>query len=169
MKDFIQALQEAFPILKNHPTLLARLTVAVMILVALYLAKDIRKKLFHPLHSRLCDRIFTTSRWLRVYQESNNMDEWKYYTSEVTGGKTGDDMIWTLVHWPSLRPKDRFVLHGVVGMVAAMHQSQAKLHARWQIVYNPDTPFIGALPARGLRSMARRAAARVCYLLGASF
>lgn len=167
MKDFFQALQDAFPVLRNHPILMARLTLATMVLVGLYLAKGPRKRLCQPLHSRLCGRIFATSRWLRVYQNSNDMAEWKYYTSEVTGkGNTGDDMIWTLVHWPSLKPKDSFRMHGVVGMVEGIRESQAKLFARWQIVHDPDSAFIGAVPARGLRSKLRRASAKALQILG---
>ena len=170
MKDFFQTLQDSFPILRNHPVLMARLMLAAIVIAALYFAKGMRKRVCHPLHSRLCDRIFATSRWLRVYQDSNDMGEWKYYTSEVTGkGNTGDDIIWTLVHWPSLNPKDSFRVHGAVGMVDGIRDSQAKLYARWQIVHDPDGMFIGPVPARGLRSKLRRAAAKVLYVLGSSF
>jgi hypothetical protein len=170
MKDFFQALQDAFPVLRNHPVLMARLTLAAIVLAALYLAKNMRKRLCHPLRSRLYDRIFATSRWLRVYRNSNDMAEWKYYTSETTGsGHSGDDIIWTLVHWPSLKPKDSFRVHGAVGMVEGIRDSQAKLLARWQIVHDPDGLFIGPVPARGLRSALRRAAAEVLHLLGSSF
>ncbi len=170
MKDFFQALQEAFPGLRTHPVLMARITLVAMAVVALYFAKDMRKSLFHPLHSKLCDRIFATSRWLRVYQNSNDMADWKYYTSEVTGsGNTGDDLIWTLVSWPSLKPKDSFRIHGAVGTVDAIHDSQVKLLARWQIVHDPDGMFIGPVPARGLRSLFRRTAAKVFRVLGSSF
>lgn len=170
MKEFFQALQDAFPALRNHPVLMARLTLSAVVLGGLYFAKGPRKKLFQPLHSQLCDRIFATSRWLYVYQNSNDMDEWKYYTSEVTSkGNAGDDVIWTLVHWPSLKPKDSFRIHGGVGMVDGVHESQAKLFARWQIVHDPDMPFIGPVPARGLRSRVRRVSAKILQVLGSSF
>ena len=170
MRDFFQALQDAFPSLRNHGILMARLTIAGIGVVALYMAKGLRRRVFLPLGSRLHERIFATNRWLRVYQVSNDMAQWKYYTSEVTGrGQTGDDIVWSLVHWPSLRPKDSFRVHGAVGMVEGIRESQAKLHARWQIVHDPDGAFIGPGPARGLRSAMRRIGAKICEILGASF
>jgi hypothetical protein len=161
MKDLIQTLQDAFPPLKNHPILMARLTLLLIVLVWLFWFKGWRKKACRSLHSRLCEKIFSTSRWLRVYQEGSDMAQWKYYTSEVDGtGKNGDDMIWTLVHWPSLKPKDSFRVHGAVGMLSGVYDSRALLKARWGIVHDPDS-FFGPVPARGLKSLLRRAAAKV--------
>lgn len=80
-------------------------------------------------------------------------------------GHSGDDIIWTLVDWPSLKPKDSFRVHGAVGMVDGIYESQAKLYSRWQIVHDPDGAFIGAVPARGLRSLLRRGAAKVLWVL----
>src|ERR1022692_3690070 len=119
MKDFFQALQEAFPILRSHPLLMARLFIFLLALGVLYRAKGWRKRMCEPLFSILCGQMFVTNRWLYVYRDSDKLNEWKYYTSEVTGkGKHGDDMIWTLVDWPSLTPKDSFRVQGAVGMVA---------------------------------------------------
>ena len=145
---------------------MARLLLVLLALVITYSARKWWKPVCKSAHSNLCDRIFSTSRWLRVYQNSNDMAEWKYYTSEVTGrGHTGDDMIWTLVDWPSLKPKDSFTVHGAVGMIDGIHDSQAKLYARWQIVHDPDGAFIGPVPARGLKSKLRRAIAKVLQIL----
>jgi hypothetical protein len=170
MKDFIQALQDAFPVLRNHPIFVARVTVAILVLWAFYAAKGPRKKLFEPLYSKLRNRIASTDRSLFVHKVGIDLSDWKYYTFETTGrGDMGDDMIWKLVHWPSLRPKDTFTLHGVVGTVGAFIESQTKLHARWQIVHDVDGGFIGAVPARGLRSVLRRVAAKLLLVLGSSF
>ena len=167
MKDFFQTLQDAFPVLKNHPVGVARLLLVLLLLLAAYSAKGLRKRICQPLLSKLCERIFATSRWLYVYQDSQTVNDWKYYTSEATGkGTTGDDMVWTLVSWPNLKPKDSFTLSGVVGMVDAVDQSQAKLLGRWNIVHDPDRHPIGPVPARGLRSNLRRACARVLQILG---
>jgi hypothetical protein len=166
MNDFFQFLKEAFPPLKNHPVLMARIAVVVIILSVLYAAKVLRKRICLPLYSKLCDKIFSTNRWLRVYQRDNDIDDWKYYTSEVTGrGHTGDDIIWTLVQWPSLKPKDSFRVVGAVGMVDGIYESQAKLLSRWEIVHDPDGSFIGGVPARGLTSRLRRTAAKILWVL----
>ena|SRR5258708_6699245 len=167
MKDFFQTLQDAFPVLKNHPVGMARLLLVLLVLVAAYTAKGLRKRICQPLLSKLCEKSFVTRRWLYVYRDSQNVDHWKYYTSEATGNaNTGDDMVWTLVGWPNLKPKDSFTLSGVIGMVDAIHESQAKLLGRWNIVHDPDCQPIGAVPARGLRSKLRRASARLLQILG---
>ena len=167
MKEFFQTLNDAFPVLKNHPVGIARLLLVLLVLVAVYSAKKLRKRICPPLLSKLCRKIFVPSRWLYVYQDSQTVNEWKYYASEATGnGDTGDDMVWTLVSWPSLRPKDSFTLSGVVGMVDAIQESQAKLLGRWNIVHDPDRQPIGPVPARGLRSKLRRASAKAIQLLG---
>jgi len=125
------------------------------------------KRICQPLLTWLCAKIATTSRLLYVYQVSDKLDDWKYYTSETTGtGRTGDDIIWTLVSWPRLGRKDSFRLTGVVGMVNAIHESQAKLLGRWDIAHNPDRPPIGLVPACGLRSRLRRASAKALQFLG---
>src|SRR5260370_20908675 len=109
MKEFFQALQDAFPVLRNHPALMARLFLLALLLVGLYSARGLRKKICEPLWLKLCAQISVTSRWLYVYQDSQFVNDWKYYTSEVTGkGHVGDDIIWTLVRWPSLKPEDSF-------------------------------------------------------------
>jgi hypothetical protein len=166
MKEFFQALQDAFPVLRNHPILMARLFLLLVLLVGLYSAKGLRNKICWPLLSKLCTRIAATNRWLYVYHAGNLVNDWKYYTSETTG-KVGDDIIWTLVHWPSLKPKDSFKVSGAVGMVSGIHESQAKLQARWNIAHDPDSPPIGPVPARGLVSKLRRAAAKMLHFLGA--
>ncbi|HEV2380549.1 MAG TPA: hypothetical protein VG206_12235 [Terriglobia bacterium] len=167
MKDFFEALKDAFPVLKNHPVATARLLVVLLVLVAVYSARGLRNRICHPLSSKLFFRIFTTSRWLYVYQDSQAVNDWKYYTSESTGnGDTGDDIVWTLVSWPNLKPKDSFRLSGVVGMVEAIQESRAKLLGRWNIVHDPDRPPIGPVPARGLRSKLRRASAKALQALG---
>ncbi|HKC01385.1 MAG TPA: hypothetical protein VKD23_21555 [Terriglobales bacterium] len=165
MKDFFQLLQDWFPILKSHPHVVLAVSVSVAALVALYKAKDLRTKVCKPLHSKLCDKIFVTQRWLFMSKPSQMVDDWKYYTSE-SKGKVGDDIIWTLVRWPSLKPIDRFVIHGAVGMESALLESQVKLEARWHIEHNPDGLGLGPVPARGIRSKLRRAAAKVLHVLG---
>jgi hypothetical protein len=168
MKELFQTLQDAFPVLRSHPLLMARLFLLALLLVGLYSAKGARKKICGPLFSKLCARIFVTSRWLYVYQDSNMVNDWKYYTSEVTGkGEVGDDVIWTLVRWPSLKPKDSFRVSGAVGMVNGIHESQAKLQARWKIAHDPDSFSVGPVPARGLISRLRRASAKMLQFLGA--
>jgi hypothetical protein len=165
MKDLIQTFQDAFPLLKNHPILMARLTLLLIVCASLFWAKGWRKEACRSMHARLCEKIFATNRWLRVYQGGNDMAEWKYYTSEVDGsGKNGDAMIWTLVDWPSLKPKDSFRVHGAVGMLSGVYDSQNLLKARWGIVHDPDN-FFGPVPARGIRSLLRRAAAKVLWAL----
>lgn len=167
MKEFVQALQDAFPILRTHPVLMARLFLFLLLLVGLYSARKPRKKICQFLVSLLVDRIASTTRWLYVYRDSNMTNDWKYYTSEVAGkGRLGDDIIWTLVRWPSLRPKDSFRVSGAVGMVNGILESQAKLEGRWNIIHDPDLPSIGPVPARGLISRLRRVAARALHFLG---
>ena len=167
MKDFLQTLQDAVPVLKNHPVGMARLLLALLVLGGVYSAKTFRKSICEPLSSKLCLKIFVTSRWLYVHRNSPLVNDWKYYTSESTGkGNTGDDMVWTLVSWPTLKPKDSFTLVGVVGMVSAIHDSQAKLLGRWNIVHDPDAQPIGPVPARGLMSKIRRMAAKTLQFIG---
>jgi len=167
MKDFFETLKNAFPVLKNHPVGMARLVLVLLALLAVYSARSLRKRICQPLLSKLCDRISVTSRWLYVYQDSRTVNDWKYYTSEATGnGRTGDDIVWTLVSWPSLRAKDSFTLSGVDGMVNAIHESQTKLLGRWRIVHDPDRRPIGLVPARGFRSKLRRASAKALQFLG---
>lgn len=167
MKDFIQWLQDAFPALRNHPRLSLALFLVLLILGFVYRAKDRRKQLCQYLCAKLLRQAFITTRWLYVHQNSMNTDDWKYYTSEVTGkGDYGDDVIWTLVSWPSLRPKDTFRVPGAVGMVSGIHDSQTKLEARWNIIHDPDAPGIGPVPARGAKSMVRRFLIRLAHLVG---
>jgi hypothetical protein len=166
MKDFFQALQDAFPVLKNHPVGMGRLLLVVLILVMVYSAKGLRRRICQPLLSKLNEKIFATNRWLYVYQNSQTINGWKYYTSEATGKRnTGDDIVWTLVSWPKLKPKDSFTLSGLVGMVAAVYESQAKLLGRWNIIHDPDRQPIGPVPARGVISKLRRACARVLQIV----
>ena len=165
MKDFFQTLQDAFPVLKTHPVLMARLLLAAIIIGAIWVAKPLRRKLFWPLCTKLYERIAVTNRYLFVFHNGDLTNNWKYYTSEVTGnGDTGDDIIWTLVRWPSLKPIDSFKLAGVVGMDHALHESTVKLEGRWKIVHNPYTS-VGPIPARGLISKLRRVCARVLLTL----
>src|SRR5258708_23968825 len=134
MTEFSQAMKDAFPPLAHHPVLMARLLLITLVLVALYSAKSLRRRICMPLSSKLYGQIFVTSRWLYVSQDSQTVNNWKYYTSETTGGKHGDDIIWTLVQWPSMRRKDSFRITGAVGMLEAIGKSQAILDGRWQIV-----------------------------------
>jgi hypothetical protein len=167
MNDFFQMLKEAFPSLKSHPRLILAAFIFLVAVIALYGAKGLRSKVCKPLSSKLYEKIFLTQRWLFVFKPSQTVNEWKYYTSEVTGkGNIGDDIIWTLVRWPSLKPVDRFVMAGAVGMESALQESQVKLEARWHIAHNPDYLGVGFVPARGIRSKLRRAAARVLHVLG---
>ena len=154
----------SFPAAKRHPVGTARVLVAALVLIAVYGAKELRKRICQSLLSKLYDKI--TSRWLYVYQDSQITNDWKYYTSEVTGkGNTGDDVIWTLVRWPSLRPIDSFKIAGGVGMIAGIHESQAKLEGRWRISQDPDRPGTGPVPARGFRSKFLRAAVKALQFL----
>jgi hypothetical protein len=137
------------------------------------MARSLRARICGPLLRRVCDRIALTNRELYVYRGGMQADgsqltsDWKYYTSEVTGtGSTGDDMVWTLVSWPGLKPKDSFTMHGVVGMVAALHDSRVKLLGRWGIVHDPELYSVGPVPALGMRSMLRSAAAKVLKAIG---
>jgi hypothetical protein len=165
MNDFLQTLKDAFPLLKNHPVFVARIALVVLVLSALYVAKGLRKRVCLPLHARLSKKILATTRWLRVYQADIDIASWKYYTFEIDGwDEDGDDMIWTLVQWPSLRPKESLRMHGAVGNVNALRDSQDKLYKRWGIVHEPNI-FIGPVPAWGLRSLLRRAAAKVLWEL----
>lgn len=144
---------------------MARILLLVLILGALYAARGWRKKIFGRLCSKLYERIAVTNRWLYVSHNGSMVNEWRYYTSQVTGkGNTGDDIIWSLVRWPSLKPIDSFTMRGVVGMESALHESTAKLDARWNVIHNPDLP-VGPVPARGLMSKRRRACARVLLAL----
>jgi len=167
MKDFFETLKDAFPVLKNHPVGVARVVVVLLLLVAVHGAKGLRRRICQALLSKLCYKIARTSRSLYVYQDSKTGGDWKYYTSETTGtGHTGDDIVWTLVSWPSLKPKDSFTLSGLVGMVSAIRESQAKLLGRWEIAHDSDRLPIGFVPARGLKSKLRRASAKALQFLG---
>jgi hypothetical protein len=165
MKEIWQALQDAFPVLKTHPILMARIFFALLVLGAFYTAKGWRKKAIGGLHSKIYRKVIDGQRWLYVYRPSSMLNDWKYYTSESTGGSTGDDIIWTLVRWPSFKPIDSFRIAGAVGMLVAIHEAQAKLEGRWQIVHDPDQDIIGPIHAHGLGSRLRRACASVLLFL----
>jgi hypothetical protein len=165
MKEFLQMLKDAFPFVATHPVLFARFALLALLLVGLYRAKELRKRICEPVRAKLWNRIIFTNRWLFVYRDPLSLDDWKYYTSESTGkGAAGDDVVWTLVHWPSLRPQDTFTVPGAVGLLDGVHQSEARLRARWKIEHHPDR-FIGSVPARGLMSKLRRASAKALEIL----
>jgi len=167
MKEIFQALQDAFPILHSHPLLMARLFVAFLLLSVAYRAKETRKKICKPLCSKLADRILRSSRGLYVYRTTRLPDNWRYYTVEFTGkGIAGDDVIWTLVKWPSLSRQDSFRMQGAIGTVNGPADSEAKLQARWKIEHVPDANLIGQLPANGLMSVLQRVAMRVLMFVG---
>jgi hypothetical protein len=167
MKDFIQMLEDAFPMLRNHPRWVLGIFVLFVLFVAAYKAKNLRAKICRPLCAKLSDQIAVTTRWVHVYRDSIVVNDWKYYTSETTGkGREGDDIIWTLVHWPSLKPKDSFKVQGAVGMVEGIHDSRAKLRKRWHIIHDPDSCGIGPVPALGIRSRLRRICAKLLTLVG---
>jgi len=168
MKEFWQALQDAFPVLKSHPVLMARIFFALLILGGLYTAKGWRKRAFGFLHSKMYRKVINGQRWLYVYRPSSMLNDWKYYTSESTGGRTGDDIIWTLVHWPSFKPIDSFRITGAVGMIVAIHEAQAKLEGRRQIIHDADQQILGSIHAHGLRSRLRRACASVLLFLASA-
>jgi hypothetical protein len=165
MKEFLQTLQDAFPALKNHPVAMARLLVLLIAVGWFWAAKKTRKKMFGSLSSTLYVKNAGAYRWLYVYQGTNAVHEWKYYTSETTGGQAGDDIIWSLVKWPSLKPIDSFRIHGAVGMLTAVDESGTKLLARWQIKHNFDRHPFAMLPARGLKSKLQRVGARTSLFL----
>lgn len=144
---------------------MARLLLAAIIIGAIWTAKGWRKKLFGPLCSKVYGKIAVSNRWLFVFHNGDLTNDWKYYTSETTGkGDTGDDIIWSLVRWPSLKPTDSFKLVGVVGMDHALHESTVKLAGRWKIIHDPYAS-VGPVPARGLRSKLRRVCARALLTL----
>lgn len=162
MKDFLDMLQEAFPALKSHPRLMLATFLIAVLIVALYSAKERRSQFCERLYSAIYAKVFTTQRWLYVFQGSNIVNEWKYYTSEVIGrGRVGDDVVWTLVTWPQLKPLDSFRVTGAVGMVDGIYKSQSILQGRWGIAHNPDVPGVGPIPARGIRSWIHRTVARL--------
>ncbi len=167
MTDLVQTLKDAFPFLRNHSALIARLALLMAAVVAVYSARDLRKRICNPLASKLFHQIFVTSRWLYVHQNSRTVNDWQYYTSEVVGkGHFGDDIVWTLVHWPSMRRKDSFTISEAIGTLDAIDRSRLILGGRWHIVHNPDSQPIGMLPARGLISKLRRVAAKTLYFIG---
>lgn len=167
MRDFFETLKDAFPVLKEHPVGAARSLLVILLLAAFYSAKGLRKRICLRMSSKLESRAAARTRFLYVFQDSELSNNWKYYTSETTGkGNTGDDLIWTLVTWPGLRPKDSFRLSGVVGMVRALSESQAKLKGRWGILHRPDRGLIGLIPARGAASKLSRASASALRVLG---
>jgi hypothetical protein len=161
MKDILQMLDDAIPFLRNHPVLSVRLFLIGLALISIYGAKGLRRRICQPLASKLVEQDFRTSRWLYVYKNSMILNDWKHYTSETTGNANcGDDVIWTLVDWPNLKPKDSFRVSGAVGMLSGISDSEAKLYARWNIVHDPDSS-IGPVPALGMRSKLGRAAAKI--------
>jgi hypothetical protein len=166
MNEFVNFLREAFPPLKDHPVLVARIAVVLIALGVVYAAKSLRKRICLSLHSRLTERIKCTTRLLCVFVNPDDITDRTFYTSEVLGtGKDGDDMVWTLVHWPSLRPtRDFFRVHAALGSLSAWEETKGILNRRWKIVHSPDS-FIGPLPAHGLRSLIRRATAKVLWAL----
>jgi hypothetical protein len=167
MKDFLQILQDALPVLKNHPRFILWVLLSLIAVGTIYRAKDLRKRICKPLSLSLYQKTAGTSRWLYVYQDSTETSDWLYCTSEISGnGSAGDDLIWTLVSWPSLIPKDSFRVHGAVGMVNALQESQVKLEARWNILHDPDSLGVGLVPAIGIRSKLRRSLATVLRFLG---
>lgn len=60
------------------------------------------------------------------------------------------------------------MIHGAVGMESALHESRAKLEARWEILHDPDNLGVGFVPALGIRSKLRRAAAKALGVLGSN-
>lgn len=167
MKEALQMLLDAFPGLRHHPRLILVGFVILSVLAALYRARDLRSRICRPLLTKLSDRISVTSCSLFVHQGSRKEEDWKYYTSEITGkGRPGDDVVWTLVRWPSLKPEDFFTVAGGFKAVNGPHDSQAKLLARWSIVHDLDSPGIGRVPARGIRSKLRRASVKFLMWVG---
>jgi hypothetical protein len=53
-------------------------------------------------------------------------------------------------------------------MESALHESRAKLEARWEILHDPDNLGVGFVPALGIRSKLRRAAAKALGVLGSN-
>lgn len=167
MTDFVQTLKDAFPLLGSHSALVARLALLIAAVGFVYSQKKLRARICNPLASKLFQQIFVTNRWLYVHQNSQIVNDWQYYTSEVVGkGHFGDAIVWTLVHWPSMRRKDSFTISEAIGTVEAIDRSQLILSGRWHIVHNPDSQPIGMLPARGLVSKLRRVAARTLHIIG---
>jgi hypothetical protein len=166
MKDLIDNLKEVWPIVGRHPQFTAAVSLSLCALVWLYRSRKTWAGICHSWSTYLYDKASVTSRWVFIYRSSQVTNEWKYYTSETTGlGEIGDDIIWTLVSWPKLKPLKSFRIYGAVGMESALQESQTKLNGRWGIVHDPYST-IGPVPATGLVSMFRRTAARLLMLIG---
>ena len=71
MKDFFQTLQDAFPVLKTHPVLMARLFLAALIIGANMGCKGLAEETLRAAVFEAVRRIAITNRWLFVYQDGN--------------------------------------------------------------------------------------------------
>jgi hypothetical protein len=166
MKDLLDNLKEVWPIIGRHPRFTAALSLCLFALFWLYRSRKTWAQICRSWSTDLYDKASVKSRWVFVDRSPQITNEWKYYTSETTGlGEVGDDIIWTLVSWPRLKPLKSFRIHGAVGMERALQESQTKLDGRWGIVHDPYSS-IGPVPASGLASMLRRTAARCLMLIG---
>jgi hypothetical protein len=64
-----------------------------------------------------------------------------------------------------MKPEDSVTIHGAVANPDSFAKSTQTLEARWRIVHDVDN-VVGILPAVGLMSKVREAAARVLFVLG---
>jgi hypothetical protein len=165
MKDAFDLLKEIFPWAANHQRAALTGVLIVAIFIALYRAKG-RKAFCLGLGRQWTERNTERSRFLYVCKPSNLVNDWRYYTSESAGrALPGDDIIWTLVRWPSMKSEDSVTIHGAVANPDSFAMSTQTLEARWRIVHDVDN-VVGILPAVGLMSKLRKAAARVLFVLG---
>jgi len=165
MKDIMDVILKAFPALAPHEVAVARVTLVLLVLGGFYVLAKPRRWIFTSIAKYLNERIDVTNRALFVSRGlSGRTSGWKHYTFE-TEGRPGDDIVWTLVKWPSCRPtSDSFIVRGGYGELNAFYTSKNLLYARWQVVFEP-TECVGLLPARGLFSVLRRVGAPVCAWL----
>jgi hypothetical protein len=164
MKDAFDLLKEMVPWASNHPRYTLAVVLIAAVMVLLYRAEG-RKVFCRRLFQRLTVQNLDRSRFLYVCKHPDLDFDWRYYTSENTGrGLPGDDIIWTLVRWPSMKPEDSMTIHGAVADPDSFVTSTEKLEARWGIIHDVDN-VVGLLPAVGLMSKLRDVAARVLFFL----
>jgi hypothetical protein len=162
MRDFFEALKETFPRLAHHPRLMGAGLLSLFIFIAIFKTKKHWSTVFLSWANELCIHDSVKGRWVFIDRKCSGLsNDWKYYTSHTTGfGETGDDLIWTLVSWPSLKPlkpimRNSFRMQGAIGMASTNSESRAKLMGRWGINHDPYST-IGFIPAPGVVGGLRR-------------
>jgi hypothetical protein len=94
MKDFIEALKEAFPGLALHPRLMGALLLFLLIVFALFKTRKQWGSVSRSWSKDLYDYEAITGRWVFVDRSCSEVtNDWKYYSSHTSGlGETGDDL-----------------------------------------------------------------------------